>query len=606
MIGRREFVKSAAAIGMSAMGLGAVWHGTLVAKNQFQSTGLNGQPNVVLIMLDDTGYECFETLGRSELQTPNINRLASEGVTFNQCESTPICTPSRVKLMTGRHNFKNYDRFAYLNPKEKTFGNLLRDAGYATGVFGKWQLSSAKESRENLINGTPEGFGFDEFCLHAYTPKNTEMKNVKGGARFYKPALVDNQGGVLGIKDRFGPDVVNDRVLGFIDKHQAEPFFVYYPMMLAHWPFVTTPLTVGDGVESDKLKPQEANIQKNFKDMVFYADMLIGNVIDRLKTHGIYDNTLILITSDNGTYPMLGYEWDGAKMYGGKSYPQFSGNRVPMVARLGTQAGSGAIFSDLIDFTDVLPTIADAVGLKVPREYDVDGRSFLPRIVGEKGRAKEFLLSYYPSISIRAERRCIYVRNHEYKLYWDGRLYAVDDREELNPIFTHQDTQKSAVARQTLEQALADSYAKYPKLVEMRESINQEFDRKRLGLVIGSWIANGQAECSWDVSAFIKSSGTQTFRIQQYKGVGDVRIRQVVLFCNGVEVARDDHIAESAQIGGGYIFKQKHTKTLFELDLQQYDMDGNYTLRAEIEPAKEGPSIGHIRFVSATDEITTP
>ena len=99
------------------------------------------KPNIVLIMADDMGYECLGSNGSTEYKTPNLDRLAREGLRFNNCYSQPICTPSRVKIMTGKFNSRNYEEFAYLNPNQKTFGNLLQEAGYATCIAGKWQLN---------------------------------------------------------------------------------------------------------------------------------------------------------------------------------------------------------------------------------------------------------------------------------------------------------------------------------------------------------------------------------------------------------------------------------------------------------------------------------
>ena len=101
----------------------------------------NKKPNIVLIMADDMGYECLGSYGSAVYNTPNLDKLAAQGVRFTHCYAQPLCTPSRVQLMTGKYNFRNYEEFGYLNPKEKTFGNLLKEAGYRTCIAGKWQLN---------------------------------------------------------------------------------------------------------------------------------------------------------------------------------------------------------------------------------------------------------------------------------------------------------------------------------------------------------------------------------------------------------------------------------------------------------------------------------
>ena len=125
-------------------------------------------PNIVLIMADDMGFECLNSYGGTSYQTPELTRIASEGIQFDHCYSTPICTTSRVQLMTGKYNFRNYECFAYLNPQEKTFGHLLQRAGYATLVVGKWQLNgyNARPPKPGWDNKRrPLESGFDECYL---------------------------------------------------------------------------------------------------------------------------------------------------------------------------------------------------------------------------------------------------------------------------------------------------------------------------------------------------------------------------------------------------------------------------------------------------------
>src|SRR5690554_6870563 len=130
------------------------------------ATKTENKPNIVLIMADDMGYECLGVNGSTEYKTPNLDRLAREGIRFENCYSQPLCTPSRVKIMTGKYNFRNYEDFGYLNPKEKTFGNLFKEAGYATCIAGKWQLNGLNRDNPGNQDVTrPNHFGFDEYCL---------------------------------------------------------------------------------------------------------------------------------------------------------------------------------------------------------------------------------------------------------------------------------------------------------------------------------------------------------------------------------------------------------------------------------------------------------
>ena len=157
-INRREFIKAAS--------LGAAVLAAPGCLNAGQRPS-GRKPNIILIMADDIGYECFGCYGGKSYKTPVLDGLARTGMRFEHCYSQPLCTPSRVKIMTGQYNFRNYVNFGVLDPKQKTFGHMLRDRGYATCVVGKWQLYGSV-NQGAAVRGTgslPEQAGFDEHCL---------------------------------------------------------------------------------------------------------------------------------------------------------------------------------------------------------------------------------------------------------------------------------------------------------------------------------------------------------------------------------------------------------------------------------------------------------
>ena len=138
------------------------------------------QPNIILIMADDIGWECFSDYGGEDYKTPHLDSMAAQGVRFENCYSTPICTTSRVKLMTGRYNFRNYTHFGYLHPQEKTFGQMLKQAGYKTAIAGKWQLNGLyHKAPGHLDSSRPIKAGFDEYCLWQVT-KGKKARNDSG------------------------------------------------------------------------------------------------------------------------------------------------------------------------------------------------------------------------------------------------------------------------------------------------------------------------------------------------------------------------------------------------------------------------------------------
>ncbi|MFQ6035780.1 MAG: sulfatase-like hydrolase/transferase, partial [Sedimentisphaerales bacterium] len=228
-MGRRDFIRAAGltVVSFSIQGC-ASNSGRLAGKAPYD------KPNIVLIMADDLGYECLGCYGSTSYQTPFLDELARTGMRFEHCYSQPLCTPSRVKIMTGQYNFRNYTDFGVLGPKQKTFGHLLQDAGYVTCVAGKWQLYGSVNQRPE-VRGTgslPNQAGFDEHCL---------WQIEKRGSRYKDPLIVQNGKYRKDLLGKYGPDVFSDYILDFIERHRNKPFFVYFPMVLVHGPFVPTP-----------------------------------------------------------------------------------------------------------------------------------------------------------------------------------------------------------------------------------------------------------------------------------------------------------------------------------------------------------------------------
>jgi len=151
----------------------------------------------------------------------------------------PLCTPSRVKLMTGEYNYRNYTTFGYLNPNQITFGNILHDAGYTTLIAGKWQLNGLYGYKKQGWDdeNRPHHFGFDQYCLWQLTKPGSK------GGRYADPLIIQNGKQLPRDKDQYGPDVFSNFILNFLDreKNAKKPFFIYYPMVLTHSPFSPTP-----------------------------------------------------------------------------------------------------------------------------------------------------------------------------------------------------------------------------------------------------------------------------------------------------------------------------------------------------------------------------
>src|SRR5690606_6760646 len=164
----------------------------------------NIRPNVILIMADDMGYECLSSYGSLSYQTPVLDSLAANGIRFTQCVSQPRCTPSRVKIMTGLYNYRNYDYWGHLRHSEYTFAQMMKDAGYATVIAGKWQLNGVHSKEETPYwedNTIPSKFGFDEYSLWQLTKRKFD------GDRYSNP-LIEQNGKYLDVgQDDYGPDI---------------------------------------------------------------------------------------------------------------------------------------------------------------------------------------------------------------------------------------------------------------------------------------------------------------------------------------------------------------------------------------------------------------
>jgi arylsulfatase A len=356
--------------------------------------------------------------------------MAETGVRFTQCFSQPLCTPSRAQIMTGRYNNRNYEGFGYLNPKEITFGNMLKDAGYATCISGKWQLNGIKKFPDWEDLTRPNHFGFDEYCLW-------QLTKARGEGERYADPLIEQNGELLsGLEDRYGPDVYCDYILDFMERHSDTPFFVYFPMALTHCPFWPTP----DNPEWNdpaKRKPGDGYVGEisYFGEMVTYMDKIVGRIVDKIDSLGISEDTLILFTSDNGTDRPIESEFEGRKIRGGKSYMTDAGTRVPLIAVWRGTAASGKVCEDLVDFVDFMPTFAEAAETVLPDDRVIDGVSFLPQLLGKKGTPREWIFCHYWERGRVKERTKEFVRDRRWKLYDDGRLYDMrNDPLEESPL----------------------------------------------------------------------------------------------------------------------------------------------------------------------------
>jgi len=431
----------------------------LVLINCNSKDELMQKPNVILIMADDIGFECLSINGSTSYKTPVLDSLALNGINFTNAISQPLCTPSRVKIMTGKYNFRNYEHFTYLNSNQKTFGNLFKENGYKTAIVGKWQLNGIKikavEKKISQDNKRPYEFGFDEYSLWQLT------KTKDLGERFANPLIEQNGKFLTRNENAYGPDIVSDYAVDFIKRNKENPFFIYYPMLLVHDPFVPTP----DSPEWQSLETRSEKNNKYFVDMVAYMDKIIGKIVDELEAQGIAENTLLLFVGDNGTHPRIISQTENGSIRGGKGNTISHGVNVPMVASWPSIIKKSKSYSGLVNFNDFYATFSDILNV----ENSGDGESLMQILKNKETLKREIVNIYYDPMWGNSRYRNVFSQTERYKLYQNGEFFDMDkDVLETNPL---NDVDLSE-SEQIIKDKLVSELEFFPQLPLKKSSIN--------------------------------------------------------------------------------------------------------------------------------------
>lgn len=405
----------------------------------------SSKPNIIYILADDFGAECPGVYGGGTYSTPNINAMAEQGVMYSNMHALPLSCPTRVQTLTGKYSYKNYVAFGYINPDEKTFAHLAKEAGYATAMVGKWQLGRSRE--------VPGLLGFDEWCLVQLQVYKDFYLN--GGTDRYANTYVDNNGRYdLSL---YGPDEFQQYAFNFIDRQhkQNKPFLLYYTTPLVHTPFTPTPDSESWDLDVAGRSKQD---KKHFPDMIKYMDKQLGQLIAKLKRDGLWENTILIFTADNGTTTKTTSRMkDGTLVQGGKGTTTEYGTHVPLIITWGSKIKGGQVSEKLVDMTDFLPTFADAMGVKVPKDWDVDGVSLYPELCGKTPLPREYSVCHFnpcwpTSPTANAAR---IVRTARYKLYHDGRFIdASTDKLDQHPIPMGKGSPEAESVRKRLQEIM--------------------------------------------------------------------------------------------------------------------------------------------------------
>jgi arylsulfatase A-like enzyme len=407
------------------------------------------RPNVVLILLDNIGQEWFGCYGSEENCTPNIDRLAKEGVRFEHCYTMPICGPSRTVLLTGRQVYRtgftlHHDAALYsgggLPPeREIIFPRLFRDAGYVTGIAGKWQINNLYDEPDALTRHgfveqlvwpgsidadrvSPAEMAKFRDAVKRESVPDTGAFMPKIESRYWNPVFLRN-GRREVLTGKFGPDVTQEFAVDFLRRHRDQPFLFYYPMHLAHGqsfkePVVATPLN------------QDTNRSHHamYADMVRYADNLVGDLVRTLDELKLRDNTLVFIASDNGSESGLTARRNGGDVKGGLYTLTEAGGSVALIANSPKHFPGGRTVP-LADFSDVFPTLCELAGIPLPKGVTLDGKSFAASLRDPDAKPhREWIFNQLHTLRV--------VRDERFKLYSDGRFFDAnadpDERHDLS------------------------------------------------------------------------------------------------------------------------------------------------------------------------------
>lgn len=373
--------------------------------------------NIVLILIDDLSHYGVTAYGANrlhsydgkftnrEFSTVNIDELARGGLRVDRAFAYPICENTRIALMSGKGNDRNYLKPKSQHASDITFGDAFKRAGYTTGLFGKWKQTrgTVEIPGEKYISE----FGWDDYAA---------FDVITQGQRFINPNLVIN-GEEFNYNNRtdldpqtgrrwYGPDIVNRHALNFIEDNRNKPFFLYYPMMLVHDDHKPTPDTQPNAIfdnfpENADYHNKRGDDRLYFPDMIEYMDKLIGQVVETLEQQGLRENTLIVVMGDNGTKESFAHILaDGSIYPARKGGNADNGIHVPLVLNYpkiipNSKDGSYRAYDGLVNLTDIYPTIAQAAGIDMPNAEQVDGISFWQQAKGEPGEPRQHIYNWF-------------------------------------------------------------------------------------------------------------------------------------------------------------------------------------------------------------------
>lgn len=337
-------------------------------------------PNIVFIFTDDLGYGDLGCFGATDILTPNIDRIASEGIKFtNFLSASPVCSPSRAGLLTGRmpqrmgiNQVFFPESFTGMSPEEITFAEILKERGYQTAIIGKWHLGH----RERFL---PLNQGFDSYYG---IPYSNDMESVV--------YMTNNKVDSIQVNQRYTTQTYTQKSLEFIDKAAESPFLLYLAHNMPHVPIYASPAFEGTSQRG------------LYGDVIQEIDWSVGQILQKLEEKGLLENTLIVFSSDNG--PWLVMEDHGGSagpLREGKQFTFEGGVRVPTVAMWKGKIDPGQVYEELATQMDWFPTFCRIAGAEIPQDRSIDGKD-LSAVLFENGYREGDEFIYYMGADQRA------------------------------------------------------------------------------------------------------------------------------------------------------------------------------------------------------------
>ena len=422
-------------VALIALGIASAAHAQIAAEPE--------TPNIIVYLSDDVGVEAFGSYGGTSYETPSIDQLAAEGIRFTRAYSMPLCTPTRVALLTGKYNFRNFDDFAYLHTAERTIANYLQAAGYATAIAGKWQLGGSFQ--------TPHLFGFDEYLVW-------QLEALDWWTRYKNPVLTRNGEAARRREGAYGPDLFAEFAMDFMQRHRDQPFFLVFSDALVHDPWQPTP----DSPEYGTFDETSVNDVRYFGENVRYQDKLVGRLIDELDSLGIRERTLVLFTADNGAHSQVTSMTLWGPVQGDKGGSLDAAMHVPLIASWPGTIAPGQVRDDLVDITDLFATIFEVGGVEI-NNVRYDGVSLYPTLTRATPSPREWIfVDYYRSRTpgpdtVRGGFGTPFrlVHDGRYKLHADGRFFdVVTDPREEHPLWENELSPDARSAHEVLQSVM--------------------------------------------------------------------------------------------------------------------------------------------------------